>query len=70
MVYFLYIRIILLRLVHGTATESFSKFLTKPDPFYFGDDYDDCDTELVVIDNDGHPSTHSTPGGFVAGGFT
>ena len=45
-------------------------FLTVPDPFYFGDDYDDCDTELVVLDNDGHPSDHSTPGGFVAGGFT
>jgi hypothetical protein len=61
--------LLLLSLVSG-ARESFSQYLTDPDPFYFGDDYashsdatKQCDTELEVMDNDGSE-------GFVAGGFT
>ena len=62
--------LLLLSLV-SSSSESFRRFfLTDPDPFYFGDDYashsdstKQCDTELVVMDNDGFE-------GFVAGGFT
>ena len=51
-----------------------ARFSINPDPFAFGEDDPNCDTEMFVMDSDGIEGgfTDSTPklGSMVVGGFT